>query len=757
MLPDQSPNDAPSRSRDPRRLPTLAPHRGGLLLWVALTGLVAAGCGGDKGDDTAAAGAADRDGDGFPEAEDCNDLDDTIYPGATDAWYDGVDQDCGGDDDFDADLDGHRSLDFGGLDCDDSNPDVSPDAAETWYDGVDQNCDEESDYDADRDGFESSEFASAGTDCDDSRADVKPDAVEIWYDGVDQNCDGADDYDADSDGFPSDLYAEAGTDCDDTDDAINPDAEETWYDGIDGNCDGANDYDADGDGESAEGEISTGSDCDDSDATVFSGASERLDGLDSNCDEVEDIFTSDQDVLGSVVYGANPGDGLGAVLSAADLDGDNFDDLAIVQTADTGLTTGGYGLVVFVDGAQLSEGPVVAESLDGAVVTGALTLLSTGTVAAVDLFPSYLTANDGYALIGTPDYEDSDDSLGAAWVFSTGASNFTRLDNSTYGRAEIIGETPDGEFGATVLSDPDFDLDGDGTPELVISAPGADGGAVYVFYSGNIPTGRASLVASDADVILTGASASGSLGDSLAVGDFDASGTPWLVVGDAGVSTGAGAVYVIDSGFSSLVSGPVADRATTRVLGVAGSALGGAVAAGNTLDESGDGRDELIVGAPRAITRAGQLQMYRGSAVEGGGTLSCTDSGGATDPCYVRYSGSAIDGLAGTTLVSGEDVSGNGVDDILVGGPGNPPNGAGSGASWLLVDTGTSVSRSLNSADATFNGASAGDGLGYGIALGDFNGDGKADVAYGAPGYDSLGEEGLTRIYTSHYSEDGAE
>ena len=144
--------------------------------------------------------------------------------------------------------------------------------------------------------------------------------------------------------------------------------------------------------------------------------------------------------------------------------------------------------------------------------------------------------------------------------------------------------------------------------------------------------------------------------------------------------------------------------------------------------------------------------MYRGSAVYDGGTLNCTSSGGASDACYLRYSGSAIDGLAGSALVSGQDVTGDGTHDILVGGPGNPPNGIGSGVTWLLVDTTTSASRSLNSADGTFNGASVNDGVGQGLTLGDFNGDGKADVAYGIPGHDNIADEGSVRMYTSEFA-----
>jgi hypothetical protein len=717
--------------------------------------LMCGACAGDKAGDSGVSGPEDRDFDGYSEAEDCNDRDDTIFPGADDAWYDGVDQDCGGDDDFDADVDGHRSTEFGGLDCNDTDAAVSPDAVEVWYDGVDQNCDAEDDYDADRDGFASAEYATDGTDCNDDRSDVKPGAVEIWYDGTDGDCDGADDYDADGDGEASDIHAGDGTDCDDDDPEINTEATEVWYDGIDADCDGADDYDADGDGEAAFGEISTGSDCNDDDPTIFTGATERLDGLDSDCDEELDEFTSDQDVLGSIVYGNDPGDGIGIILAAGDLDQDGFDDLAVVQQTDDGITTAGYGLVAFVDGQVLSSGPVVAENPGLGVLTAATTTLATGPVEAVSLFSRFDDSTGGYALLGTPANVQSGDALGAAWVFSTDTSSSTRLEPGTYVPVKVVGETVDSGFGATVLASDDLDIDGDGNPELVVSAPDTDGGTVYIFYSANLPASTTSLVASDADVILTGAAATGALGSSLATGDFQGSGSPWLVIGDSDVNSGSGAVYVVETGFTSLESGPITNQATTVVQGVAGSQLGTAVAAGDTFDESGDGRDELIIGAPRAITRAGQLQMYRGTAIEAGGSPTCTSSGGASDACYLRYSGSAIDGLAGSALVSGRDVTGDGTDDILVGGPGNPPNGIGSGVTWLLVDTTTSASRSLNSADATFNGASTGDGLGQGMALGDFNGDGKADVAYGVPGHDNFGDEGIVRMYTSEFPDEG--
>ena len=86
------------------------------------------------------------------------------------------------DQDGDGALDDHDEC--GGDDCDDTDPNSFPGNDETWYDGVDQDCDGADDYDADGDGVPLDE------DCDDTDSGASPEAAEDCFDGVDNDCDG---------------------------------------------------------------------------------------------------------------------------------------------------------------------------------------------------------------------------------------------------------------------------------------------------------------------------------------------------------------------------------------------------------------------------------------------------------------------------------------------------------------------------------------------------------------------------------------
>lgn len=266
---------------------------------------------------------ADNDGDGFPLNEpaqagaedpcaqlvvvDCDDADPGVHPEAEDAWYDGLDANCVGDDDYDQDGDGWAALGYDkessleATDCNDTSSDVSPDQADSWYDGVDSDCGGEDDYDQDGDGYAAAEYKGLSslpaTDCADLDASIHPGQKDPWYDGIDSDCAGNDDFDQDADGFAalgslgSTLPA---TDCDDESAGVHPDATETWYDGVDADCAGDDDYDRDADGYAktgTTGSVLPATDCDDANPNVHPGTLEILgDATDRDCDGGADSF-----------------------------------------------------------------------------------------------------------------------------------------------------------------------------------------------------------------------------------------------------------------------------------------------------------------------------------------------------------------------------------------------------------------------------------------------------------------------------------
>jgi hypothetical protein len=210
---------------------------------------------------------------------DCDDSDGDVSPSAGETWYDGVDSDCSGESDYDADRDGYVAEGYdaeaggsapGTGDCDDADPGVHPDALDPYYDGIDSDCVSADEFDADGDGHDSASYG--GDDCDDADPDKYPGAPDEVYDGVVTDCDASDEYDADGDGYDSAEYG--GDDCDDSSSAITPGGEETPYDGVDNDCDALTpDDDVDRDG------YDVASDCDDDDADSYPGAP----GLDTGC------------------------------------------------------------------------------------------------------------------------------------------------------------------------------------------------------------------------------------------------------------------------------------------------------------------------------------------------------------------------------------------------------------------------------------------------------------------------------------------
>jgi len=217
---------------------------------------------------------ADADGDGYGDAgntvvacsapqgftndnTDCDDNNAQINP--TTVWFIDADQDGYGDpNSFTTSCLTPPGTVLNGDDCDDTNPQLA--LLEMYY--VDADGDG---YGDDSTGVETcaqpANTVLVGGDCDDMNDQIYPGAVEIC-DGEDNNCDGNFDEglptslyyeDADNDGYGSEVTTEtcdslgAGYtlvpgDCDDQNDAVYPGATEIIDNGIDENCDGMDNY-----------------------------------------------------------------------------------------------------------------------------------------------------------------------------------------------------------------------------------------------------------------------------------------------------------------------------------------------------------------------------------------------------------------------------------------------------------------------------------------------------------------------------------
>ena len=258
------------------------------------------------------------DGDeGAADDNDCDDTDDTIFPGAPELC-DSEDNDCDGDtgdEEVDADADDFTPCTG---DCDDNDDTSYPGASEVC-DGADNDCDpltvpDGGEDDADGDLYFACSPVSAGVngdDCDDNDATVNPGATEVC-DGADQNCNNTTDegFDVDQDGVTTcgpdgDIAATADNDCDDNDGNRYPGNNEAC-DGIDNDCDSgteASGGEADADSDTYLGCTPTslginGDDCDDTDDTINPGATEVCDAVDQDCDTVvDDGFDADGDLV----------------------------------------------------------------------------------------------------------------------------------------------------------------------------------------------------------------------------------------------------------------------------------------------------------------------------------------------------------------------------------------------------------------------------------------------------------------------------
>ncbi|MES2641770.1 MAG: MopE-related protein [Myxococcota bacterium] len=649
---------------------------------------------------------ADADGVGSLDSGglDCDDADASAYPGATEVWYDGVDQDCAGGDDYDRDADGSSFDD----DCDDDDATSFPGAEETWYDGLDQDCAGDDDFDQDQDGFR------YGVDCDDLDAAINPNATDDWYDGIDSDCAGNDDNDQDADGSP------VPDDCADEDPTSYPGARDAWYDGIDSDCAGNSDYDQDADG------ADYVDDCNDTDATVTGPVTETLDGADNDCDGViDDVGIGD--IASGLLYGPISSLGLGGAGNLSlggDLDGDGGDDLVVASDSSS------YGYAWVVSGATGATAGGSVRDYDTAEVTSSSGYYILGNVAG----PLEDLTGDGTAdllVTGSSSYYYE----GRGWLLAGGSTLSGSISTGSTYTARFEGDSGDDMLAWTVSGD----LDGDGTPEIVTGCPTdnylVDDGYYYDTYdtsAGNVGifssgafTGSYDLY--DADDQIGGSGASDYLGYSLLVADLDDDGYGDIMAGAYGLDDGAsnaGGIYVFNGNTSLAWDDRADDAMDTRLLGSSSSQYLGSDPLAAPGDHDGDGTLDLALNNDTT----GNVWLF-------------WDAGSLSGSASVSTADVIISGTAGSFGISGgyaSDLDGDGADEIYVGAYGDDTAGTDAGAVYRFEPgSGTTGAWTTANASALFLGTNAGDYLGAGLAAGgDADGDGREDLLLGATGSD---------------------
>ena len=406
--------------------------------------------------------------------------------------------------------------------------------------------------------------------------------------------------------------------------------------------------------------------------------------------------------------------------------------------------------------------------------------MATGDINGDGLADIVLGATYSGAFSGVPS------GTGGVYVIYGNKAIMRRRDLATQSDLIITGRHQGGGYSLAM-----GDINGDGLSDLAIGAPFANGfvafrknkeGLVYIFL------GRKNLVGNldisrDADIIVSGAETLDYSGASLAIADMNGDGLGELIIGVPVSSASldwsrrlSGAVYIVKGKKSLPPRIDLKETADVIIYGAEAHERAGTSLA--TGDFNGDGRADLLIGAPLASPEVNGISRKRsGAAYLLFGRTQMQKDVDLKKDADVKFFGTEARDGAGFSVAMG-DINGDGIDDAVIGAPTarhlnvirrdvfddllgytdrdplgeaafrRGANGGAEGETYVVfggknvsgvIDLKSQAHVTLygNRYEEDYSGdvnlIGTGEDAGFAVATGDINGDGIDDVLVGAP------------------------